>query len=293
MRAFEYVEPRTIDEAVRELDPENPFSRVVAGGTGLALMMKTGVFQPEKLISLSRLEGEGREISDKDAKVVIGAMVSLSELEDSTFARSRVPLLGRLLARLSNRRVRNQATVGGALCHGDPHMDLPPTMIALDATARIVGATGERELPIADLYRGYYETTLSPGEVVAVVTVPMPADRHFAYLKFTTRSHDDWPSVGVAASFVKEGNTMTDVRVVLGAAVVTPRRLADVEAVLEGAAVSDRVFEEAGECARNADGVDTDSLGSESYKRSLIDVLTRRVLRDAADEGAEKRSAKQ
>jgi carbon-monoxide dehydrogenase medium subunit len=292
MRAFQYVEPKNIEEVLRELDPENPFSRVIAGGTGLALMMKTGVFQPEKLISLTRLEGAGRLIVDSGADVTVGAMVSLSELEDSAFARARIPGLGRLLARLSNRRVRNQATVGGALCHGDPHMDLPPTMIALDATARIVSPSGGRNLPVADLYSGYYETTLAPNEVLADISIPMPVARHFAYLKFTTRSHDDWPSVGVAASFTRDGNVMADVRVVLGAAVVTPRRLSDVEAILEGATISKHVFEEAGACARKALGVDTDSLGSEAYKRSLIDVLTRRVLRDAADAGAENGDAK-
>ena len=76
------------------------------------------------------------------------------------------------LLTLSNVRVRNVATVGGALAHGDPHMDLPPVLMALGAVMTVVGPKGERKLAVEDLFSGYYETVLEKNELIAEVYVP-------------------------------------------------------------------------------------------------------------------------
>ena len=84
MRRFELIEPATIEEAVRLLDPEDPGVRALAGATALIPMMKSGVFQPTRLISLRRLDGELRGVrDDSSGGLRIGAMTTLSELERS------------------------------------------------------------------------------------------------------------------------------------------------------------------------------------------------------------------
>ena len=147
MTPFELVEPATLKEAIAAIDPDDPTVRPIAGGTALMLMMKAGVFQPRRLVSLRKIDGGMSGISRSAmASCSIGALTPLSVVEHSPEVARHAPVIPRIMPRLSNVRVRNVATVGGALAHGDPHMDLPPVVIALGARVRIVGAEGEREL---------------------------------------------------------------------------------------------------------------------------------------------------
>src|SRR5271170_7358731 len=167
------VEPTSLQEAIALLDPDEPTIRAVAGGTALMLMMKAGVFQPTRLICLHRIEPEYARIAvNKAGELRIGAMATLSEVEKDLNVASRLPVLTRALRRLSNPRVRNVARVGGALAHGDPHMDLPPVLTVLGARVTIRGPKGskaERELPLEQLYAGYYETVLEKNELITAV----------------------------------------------------------------------------------------------------------------------------
>src|ERR1700728_2887486 len=213
------VEPTSLQEAISMLDPQEPTIRPVAGGTALILMMKAGVFTPPRLVCLHRIEPRYSHIALSDSgELQIGAMATLSEVEKDPNVASRLPVVKRALRRLSNPRVRNVARVGGALAHGDPHMDLPPVLAALGAKVSIVGPNGTRELPVEALYAGYYETVLDKNELIASVTVPALNGRKATYMKVTSRTADDWPAVGVAVSFALEDGTIKDARVIVSAA---------------------------------------------------------------------------
>src|SRR5438067_2259419 len=155
------------------------------------------------------------------------------------------PVIARTLRTLSNVRVRNVATVGGALAHGDPHMDLPPLLSALGATVTIAGPGGERTSKVEDIYVGYLETTLKPGELITQVRIPALGGRQAAYLKCTTRSADDWPALGMAVALDAERAS-----IVLGAATDRPTRLAAAEKVLSGKPITDVLPAQAAEAAR-------------------------------------------
>jgi len=87
--------------------------------------------------------------------------------------------------------VRNLATVGGNLAHGDPANDHPATMLALGAELVAVGAKGERRLPIASFFTGPFATSLRPDEILVEIRVPMPAARSGgAYLKLERKVGD-------------------------------------------------------------------------------------------------------
>src|SRR5438477_2055281 len=187
MKSFELVEPSTLDEAVSLLDPEDRSVRAIAGGTALMLMMKTRLFQPTRLVSLRHLNGDLRGIHAMEhGGLRIGAMTSLAELEYSPMLASTHPVMSRALRTLSNIRVRNVATLGGHLAHGDPHMDLPPLLSVLGASLTIAGPKGERNALVEALYAGYLETTLAAGEIITRITVPALGSRRAAYLKCTT-----------------------------------------------------------------------------------------------------------
>ena len=280
MTPFELLEPRSLREAAAMLDSDSV--RPVAGGTAVMLMMKMGVLRPVRLVSLRSIEKRYSDIeADPHGGLHIGALATLSALERSPVVKSRAPVITRTLRTLSNVRVRNVATVGGHLAHADPHMDLPPVLIALGASVIIVSPAGERTLLLEQLYSGYLETTLGRGELIAEVTVPAQGARRAAYLKCTTRSADDWPALGVAVALDADGAAVRDARIVIGAATDTPARLAKAEIVLRGARVDDAVLRRAGEAAAAEAAVIGDQHGTAAYKRELLRVYLARAVRAA------------
>jgi aerobic carbon-monoxide dehydrogenase medium subunit len=286
MIPFEMVEPQSLQEAVSLLDPEEPTIRPVAGGTALMLMMKAGVFQPTRLICLHAIEPEHSRITVVGDALRIGAMATLSDIEHDPNVAARFPVLKRTMRTLSNPRVRNVARVGGALAHGDPHMDLPPVLAALGAKVSIVGPNGTRELPVEALYAGYYETVLDKNELIASVTVPALNGRKATYMKVTSRTADDWPAVGVAVSFAQKDGTIHDPIVVVSAATEKVTRMASAEKELQGAPADDAVLTRAGEAAAAEASILADAHGSAAYKRELLKVYMRRAVRQALAEGA-------
>jgi aerobic carbon-monoxide dehydrogenase medium subunit len=251
MAPFELAQPKTLQEAIALLDAEN--ARPLSGGTALMLMMKAGVLRPARLVSLAKL---GLNRIESTGSLRIGAMTTLSAVERSPEIRKGWPVITRTLRTLSDVRVRNVATVGGALAHADPHMDLPPLFSALGAQVLIHGRKGQRAMPVEDLYAGYLENTLKQGELITHVEVAPLGKRRAAYLKCTTRSADDWPAVGVAVALGEE------TRIFVSAATDRPTRIAD-------------------ESALAALKIEGDLHGSALYKRQLLKVYLRRAIDEA------------
>jgi len=278
---FELVEPATLKEAIALIDPDDPTVRPIAGGTALMLMMKAGVFQPRRLVSLRKLDGMCG-IKAAAGELTIGAMTPLSDVEHSPDVAWHAPVIPQIMKRLSNVRVRNVATVGGALAHGDPHMDLPPVAIALGGRVRIVGAIGERELAVEDLLTGYYETALKPNELIASLHIPAQGKTRAAYFKVTAGSADDWPALGVAVALESDGTAIKSARVVVSAATPKAARLKTVEKVLAGASLDDKTLKAAGDAAVAEAEIIGDVRGSAAYKRELLRVYIGRAVRAAA-----------
>jgi aerobic carbon-monoxide dehydrogenase medium subunit len=251
MVPFELAEPRSLSEAISLLGDEG--ARPLSGGTALMLMMKAGVLRPKRLVSLRKV---GLDKIQVDGALRIGAMASLRSLEKSEAVKKGWPVIARALRTLSNVRVRNVATVGGALAHADPHMDLPPLLAALGAKVFVSGKAGERSMPVEELYAGYLENTLKPAELITRVEVPALGKARAAYLKCTTRSADDWPAVGVAVLLGQEE------RIFVSAAVDRPTRIADEKAI-------------------DALKIEGDLHGSADYKRHLLRVYLRRAIHEA------------
>ena len=250
MAPFDLAQPRTLQEAFALLDAEG--ARPLSGGTALMLMMKAGVLRLQRLVSLRNL---GLDRIEAHGTLRIGAMTTLSTLERSPEVRKGWPVIARTLRTLSNVRVRNVATVGGALAHADPHMDLPPLLSALGAKVLIQGRNGERTMPVEDLYAGYLENTLGK-DLITHVEIPPLGKRGAAYLKCTTRSADDWPAVGVAVVLGEQ------TRIFVSAATDRPTRIAD-ENALAGLKI------------------EGDLHGSAAYKRQLLKVYLRRAIDEA------------
>jgi carbon-monoxide dehydrogenase medium subunit len=281
------IEPDSLKEAVSLLDPQQATIRPVAGGTALMLMMKAGVFTPTRLISLRHIEPDHARITvTGGGELRIGAMATLSEVEHDPNVAARLPVLKRAMRTLSNVRVRNVARVGGALAHGDPHMDLPPVLAALGARIAISGPERNRDMLLEDLYAGYYETVLEKNELITAVTVPALDGRKAAYMKVTSRSADDWPALGVAVTFALKEGAVHDPIVIVSAATEKVTRMRAAEKVLQGAAPDDAVLARAGDAAAEEASIIADAHGSAAYKRELLRVYLRRAVRQALGSGA-------
>ena len=241
------------------------------------LMMKAGVFRPAKLVSLRAIKQLSAIETQGDGALKIGAMVPLSVLERSAVMRAHAPVITQTLRTLSNVRVRNVATIGGHLAHADPHMDLPPVLIALGAHIAVAGPAGERTIPVEALFAGYFETVLARDELITAVVVPAQGLRRAAYLKCTTRAAHDWPALGVAVSLERDGAAVRAARIVISAATEKPVRLPGAEAVLSGD-IDDAVLRQAGDAAAAEAQTIGDGQGSAAYKRQLMRVYVRRAL---------------
>jgi carbon-monoxide dehydrogenase medium subunit len=286
MKPFGLAEPASLKDAIAMIGDADSGVRPIAGGSALMLMMKPGILQPETLVSLRGIEPRYSSIETAgDGGLFIGAMTTLRRMELSADVARHAPVVTQALRRLSNVRVRNIATLGGHLAHGDPHLDLPPVLIALGAKVHIAGRDGERQIDVEDLFRSYLETSLDSGELITRVTVPAQGNRKSAYIKHTTRSADDWPALGLAVSFSLDGDVLRDVRAAIGAATDIPQRLKSVETALEGKRAAD-ALQGAGDAAAAEAQVHSDARGSAAYKRELIRVFTGRVIRKAMDSAA-------
>ena len=287
MKPFELHQPRSLDEAYAFLDNDDAQTKPMSGGTGLMLMMKSGIYEPQGLVSLEKIADFKGIHLQNNGDLEIVAMTSLSELEHSPLIKSHFQVISSTMKHLANVRVRNVARVGGALAHGDPHMDLPPLLTALNATIHTKSKDGNRQIPIENFYEGYYTTKLNPNEIIHSVTVPSIKDRHCAYIKCTTRVADDWPTLGVALNLGLKNQTIDMPRVVLSAVLEKPTRLYSVEDYLQGKIPSEEVLRKAGEMAIESIELDDDARGSASYKRQLIKINVQRGIQKCLSEKAQ------
>ncbi len=283
MNAFDYRAPRTLDEALAILHEYGDEARVIAGGTALVTMMRQRLVHPGCLVSLRDIDGLGR-IEARNGAVRLGALVTHREAETSPLLQERLPVLAETFRRVGTIRIRHMATIGGALAHADPNQDPPVTLIALGASVEIRRAGGQREAPLAEFFRDYYESALEPDEMVTAVTVPLlPPASGASFIKFLPRTADDYATVAVAATVTLEsdGERCREARIALGSVATTPLRGPVAERLLPGARLDDGLVKAMGEAAKGEVDPLDDHRGSAAYKREMTAVMVGRALTQA------------
>jgi carbon-monoxide dehydrogenase medium subunit len=280
MLNFEWLEPETLEEVKQALASGDEQTRVVSGGTALSLIMKQGIFQPEKLISLKKVKDELSYIQmDKEGNMRIGGLTTLRELETSPLISQNYPVIAEALEHVANPRIRYVASIGGNLAHGDAHLDLPPILLALGAKVKVDSASGERWIPLDEFFQGYYVTAVRPDELVTEVLIPKAeVGLKGVYIKYTTLSNDDWPTLGVVAFVRLEQGIIRDIRLTVSAVTDVPTKLAEIEHLLLGKQVTEQLIEQAAEMAFDAVEPSEDLRGTPWYKKEMLKVHVRRAL---------------
>jgi carbon-monoxide dehydrogenase medium subunit len=283
MLNIKLLQPNSLDEAVSLLSEQSDETRIVSGGTALVIMLRNRLIAPTTLLSLGRLQ-ELRSIRHEPGTGLrIGALVTIREAEISPVVRDKHPVLARTFGKVGNVRVRNAATVGGNLTEADYASDPPCVLVALRARVKARSVKGDREIPLTDFFKGFYETVLASDEILTELIVPDQAQgSRAAYLKYVSRSSEDRPCVGMAVVLENEPDaSCRDLRLVAGAVSETPQEIESAEALARGKHLTDAIIEEIAEAYSTGIEPLSDLRGSGWYRKQIIRVMARRALKQA------------
>ena len=281
--AFEYHAPTSIGEATALLAQLGEDAKILSGGQSLIPLMKLRLAGPSHVVDINGIP-DLAYIRETDGFLRIGGLTREADLEVSELIRTRYPLLHDTSKVIADPLVRNLATLGGNLAHGDPANDHGATMLALGAEIVAVGPRGERRIPIAAFFTGPFTTSLGAGEILIEILIPMPAARSAgAYLKME-RKVGDFATAAVAVQVTLAANgTCERAGIGLTNVGVTPIKAERAEAALRGARPDDATIKRAAQLAAEAAQPSADLRGSVEYKKDLVSVLTTRALRRAVE----------
>jgi len=279
--AFDYHAPSSLSEAVALLTRYRDTAKVLSGGQSLLPMLKLRLAQSEHLVDIGRIPGL-EYVEEKDGVLRVGGATRESFLERSEIVRSRYPILMDTARVIADPLVRNRATVGGNLAHGDPANDHPATMIALQAQVVAVGPGGERVISIDDFFQGLYATALQPDEILTEIRIPAPPPRSGgAYAKLERKVGDFATAAAAVQLTLSASGAVERVRVALTNMGTTPIRAAAAEKALAGRAPDAAALADAARLAGQAAHPKADRRGEVEYKREMARVMTRRALEAA------------
>jgi CO/xanthine dehydrogenase FAD-binding subunit len=278
---FDYHEPSTLEEALHLLSEFGGNAKVLAGGTDLLVKMKLKVDKPAHVISIARVPGMDAVIPRNGHAVTVGAATTAAELSRHELLRERFTPLALAAGKLGAPMIRNRATIGGNLVNGRPAADLPPACMVLNATAKLKSATGEREVPIGEFFRGPGDTLIEPNELMVSINIETPPPWSGGdYIKLGARKALEISMVNVATMITLQSpdGPIVNARIALGAVAPTPVRAFAAEELLIGQRPSDELFQRAGEVGVGMCSPITDHRGTMEYRCMMIEVLTRKSL---------------
>jgi aerobic carbon-monoxide dehydrogenase medium subunit len=280
--SFRYAAPASVDEAI-ELLRAHADAKVLAGGHSLLPLMKLRLANPPVLVDINRIPGLDF-IREDGQRLRIGALARHVDFERSALIRDRYPLLYETARGIGDPLVRNRGTMAGAVAHADPAADWPAALLAMGAEVVATGSSGERTIPIADLYVAILTTSLAPDELVTEIRVPLPDPRSGGAYEKLERKVGDYAVIGVGVQLtLAPDDTIAQIGIGLCNAGPTSLEARRAEDFLRGqSAALDNLNEAASLAAADSDPADDDR-GPADYKRAMVRELTRRALRRALD----------
>ena len=283
---FRYFAPRTVDEAVNLLAEHSDGgdgARVLAGGQSLVPLMNMRLAHPGVLVDINEI-GDLAYVRPWDGGLAIGPLTRDAAIERDATVAQRLPLLQEAAHYVGHPAIRNRSTVGGSISHADPAAELPAVMVALNAEFEVRNRKGSRVLSAQDFFKGYLQTSMEDGDLLAEIRVPgLPSRSGSAFVEFARRE-GDFALAGIAAVVaLDEDGTIADARLGLCSVGPAPVRAHAAEAVLKGQHPGAELWAAAAAAVASAlNDPPSDIHGSADYRRHLARVLTEQALATAA-----------
>jgi carbon-monoxide dehydrogenase medium subunit len=280
---FSYHRASTLREALSLMDKHKDDYKIICGGQSLLILMRQGLVAPENLIDIKSVKEMSYIDYDPKKGLKIGATTTHREIEKSPLIEKYFPVLAEVEKNLASIQTRNWGTIGGNLAHGDPAGDPAPILIAANATVKIASAERERSLPLEDFSLDIFETSLEEGELLTEIQVPvLPKKTALAYEKFNIiKNQLGIVSVAAFITLTNDNTKCKDIRIVLGAAAAIPFRAKEAEQILIGKKIDTNLLARAGKKASEECDPVGDIHATETYRRLLVNVLTKKVAQKA------------
>jgi carbon-monoxide dehydrogenase medium subunit len=275
---FDYLAPRTLDEALAHLHHHGDQAKILAGGQSLIPMLNFRLAHPGVVVDVNRLI-ELAYVRQHDGGVAVGALTRQHAVERSELIRARVPVVAEACRFIGHAPIRHRGTFGGNLAHADPASELPAVMVALEAELAVASRTGSRAVPAGQFFTGPLTTALRPDEMLTEIRIPAPPPRTGGAFVEMARRAGDFALVGVAALITLDGaGTCERVRIALCGVGPTPIRARAAEDALTGQAPTATALAAAAERAAAATSPPSDVHGSAEFRKKLARHFARQAL---------------
>jgi carbon-monoxide dehydrogenase medium subunit len=284
LKPFAYFEPATLAEASKILIDQGSRAYLLAGGTDLLVRMKRGEIDLSALVNLKGIDGMNRIELDAETGLQIGALTTISSLEQSSLVRSAYPVLAEAAGILGSPPIRNLATLGGNIGRASPASDLAPALMVLMTRLLIDGPEGKKEFPLESIFSRPGKTTLNPGEVITSFFVPkMVVHSGAAYVRLGRRGGMDCALVGVAVllNLSAKSGDVAEARIALASVAPVPIRARKAEAELLSGPLTEERIQKAATAAALESMPISDMRASASYRKEMVKVSTRRAIEQA------------
>jgi len=271
--SFEYKKASSVEEALTLLNED---AKLLAGGHSLIPAMKLRLNQPSTVIDISRISNL-RGIRDGGDYIIIGANSTHHDIVKSELVQSSARILSQGGDLIGDIQVRNKGTLGGSIAHADPAADWPAMLIACNATIRLQSKDGARDVSADDFFLGFYETALTEEEIITEVHIPKQSTNTIGYYAKFPQPASRFAIVGCAVVVTLDAGICDQVNIAFNGVSDHAFRDAAAEDALRGQAFSRENIEAAAVAA--AEGVDvmSDPYASETYRKHLAKVFTRRA----------------
>lgn len=282
LKPFEYVEPKTVEEAVQLLSRYGAKAKLIAGGCDLVPGMLHREITPESIVSIGGIS-ELDYIENDGEGLKFGAMTSIRSLELFPAVKKDYTVLYEAIRSITKIQVKTSGTAVGNLCVASPASDIVPALLVLGAELKVAGTGGERVIPIEDFCIGVKQCSLQPGEIVTEVFIPFPpAGTGSAFMKLA-RTASDIAKVNVAVLIAATTNICDDARIALGSVAPTAIRTAKAEDMLKGQKLDHVIIEKAAQAASEEASPITDIRSTAEYRKETARVLVRRTILKAVE----------
>jgi carbon-monoxide dehydrogenase medium subunit len=279
--AFSYHRPATVADAVKLLADLGDDARALAGGHSLVPMMKLRLATPAHLVDLhgvASLKGIKRDGN----KITIGAMTTQQELLASEDIAQSLPILHETALLIADPQVRYRGTIGGNVANGDPGNDMPALMMTLGASYQLQGPDGTREVAASEFYQGAYFTALEPGEILTLMTIPVPPAGHgYAYEKLK-RKVGDYATAAAAVVLTMSGGKVASCMIGLTNLHETPLLAVDAAKAVIGTSLDAASLKKAAQAAEAIMSPAADARGPVEYRKHVGGIMVTRALQRAA-----------